>query len=215
MNFVKLIILKCIYKIPKIGKKFIYKLAEVDGGSAKSLILREYVIKNHNVNVGLYSYGSCMKVGFNNGGKVIIGRYCSFAANIKYFGANHPIDFVSSSPFFYNKSYGFKVNDVPRSILNIGNDVWIGYGVIITAGCTNIGNGAIIGAGSVVTSDVPAYTIVAGNPAKIIRKRFSEETINLLEKSKWYEKDPEELINYYSLMSNPSFFAKTIIDSII
>lgn len=67
----------------------------------------------------------------------------------------------------------------------------------ITCGCHKIGRGAIIGAGSIVTKDVAPYTIVAGNPAKVIRKRFDEERIQQLELSKWWEKSPENLINIF------------------
>ena len=107
-------------------------------------------------------------------------------------------------PYFYNKKFsGFEVNDVKRTTLSIGHDVWVGYSAIITSSCKNIGNGSIIGAGSVVTKDVAPYAIVAGNPAKVIRYRFDIETINELEKSKWWEKEPSEIMKIYDYINKP------------
>lgn len=84
--------------------------------------------------------------------------------------------------------------------------MWIGYGVMITSSCHTIGTGAVIGAGSIVTHDVPPYAIVAGNPAKILRYRFDEETIEKLLESNWWELEPKELMNYYQYMNDPKVF---------
>ncbi|MBR3614186.1 MAG: CatB-related O-acetyltransferase [Clostridia bacterium] len=164
----------------------------------------------YNVDVGLYSYGGCFDQSFNLGGKVTIGRYCSFAANIRYFGANHPMNYVSMSPYFYNKKFSPNVKDIERKHLIIGNDCWIGYGVIITNKCTKIGNGAVIAAGSIVTKDVPPYAVVAGNPARIIKYRFDEEIINEIENSKWWEHTPDECLRYYNLIDKPLEFCRGI-----
>lgn len=187
------------------------------GGEKTSQLLRELTYKDHNVQVGLYSYGGCFLNDFNIGGKVIVGRYCSFGQNIHYYGANHPIDYASCSPYFYQQTWAESVNnkievkDVVRNTLIIGNDCWIGSGVIITSGCKKIGNGAIVAAGSVVTKDVEPYQIVGGVPAKCIRMRFDRNVIELLEKSKWYELEPDVLLNYYNVIHEPAIFAKTII----
>ena len=82
----------------------------------------------------------------------------------------------------------------------VGNDVWIGQNVTILPG-VHIGDGAIIGLNSVVTKDVPPYTIVAGNPAKIVRKRFDDELIDLLLKLKWWNKSAEEINALIPLLS--------------
>lgn len=131
------------------------------------------------------------------GGKIKIGRYCSIASGVRFLGANHPIDHFSTSAIFYNKSFGYDVKDVKRHDLIIEDDVWIGLNVCITCGCKRIGRGAIIGAGSVVTKDVEPYTIVGGVPAKVIRKRFDDDRIAQLEASKWWEKDPKQLIKEF------------------
>ena len=194
-----------------IKKIYIKYKVKKEGGNSKSTYLRNLFRKKYNVNVGMYSYGGCFAKDFNIGGKVNIGRYCSIANNVHYFGANHPIHYASTSPYFYNKSFGFNiVNDVRRSTLEIGNDVWIGYGVIITSNCKKIGNGAIIGAGSIVTKDVPPYSIVVGNPACIKKYRFNNDTIENLEKSQWWKYSPEQLLEYYDDIDNPKLWCSKL-----
>lgn len=194
-------------KIPFFGKLLFNYIVKKQGGATRSKLLRKYY-SAQNVDVGLYTYGGCFSDKFNTGGTVKVGRYCSIAEHVSYFGANHPFNMISQSAFFYNKALGLDVKDVERFNLTIGNDVWIGYGTIITAGCVNIGNGAVVGAGSVVTHDVPAYSVVAGNPARIIKMRFDENTINEIETSKWWEKEPQELYKYYKYMTDPLLMIK-------
>ena len=121
-------------------------------------------------------------------------------------GANHLSDAISSYPFavfgegwegaMEGKSYPYRGDTI------VGNDVWIGYNATIMAG-VKIGDGAIIGANSTVTKDVEPYAIVGGNPAKLIRKRFSEDEIETLLKLKWWEKDIEWITaNVKNLTSN-------------
>ena len=107
---------------------------------------------------------------------------------------------------------GVKVGDVVRNKLEIGNDCWIGSNVVITAKCHSIGNGAVVGAGSIVTHDVEPYSVVAGNPARKIKKRFNDNEIDMLEKSKWYELTPDILLRFYELKDNPIAFANAILE---
>lgn len=202
-----------LVKIPYFGRRFFLKyFTNHEGGSQNSETLRVYTKEKFHVEVGKYSYGGCFASDFNRGGVVSIGRYCSFASQVHYFGANHPIHFASDSPYFYNQSFGFsQVSDVKRSTLLVGHDVWFGYASIITCGCVKIGNGAVIGAGAVVTSDVPPYAIVAGNPARIIRYRFDDDCITALEESKWFQLEPEELMMEYDVIDNPKEFAAHIL----
>lgn len=204
-----------LFKIPKIGSVIRKRIVAREGGEKASSSLRLWLQDKANIEVGLYTYGGCFKPEFNVGGKkVTIGRYCSFGQNIRYFGANHPIDDAVLTPYFYNKGFsGFDVKDVHRESLKVGNDVWIGYNTLITSKCHLIGNGAVIGAGSIVTHDVPPYAIVAGSPAKVIRYRFDEQTIKLLEESKWWEYTPEQLMKYYCFIHNPSEWAIQIISN--
>jgi len=126
-----------------------------------------------------------------------IGAFCSIAAGTTIGGGSHPTDWVSSSPVFYKGKNVLKKNFSNKEYTEfqrttIGNDVWIGSKCLIKGGIT-IGDGAVIGMGSVVTHDVPPYEIWAGNPARCIRKRFSEETIRALLELKWWEWDDETL----------------------
>lgn len=140
----------------------------------------------------------------NNVSGAKIGRFCSFAKDVKIVSAVHPIDLVSSNVSFYNTCnqnipFGKGEISVPEGLYTnngftaeIGHDVWIGVSVLIKGG-VKIGNGAVIAMGSVVTKDVPPYAIVAGVPAKIIKYRFKEETIKSLLSINWWDW-PEDLI---------------------
>ncbi len=201
------------FEIPIIGKYILIKITQVEGGDKISKTIRKYFKNNKNVDVDMYSYGGCFDSRFNLGGKVKIGRYCSFGQNIRYFGANHPLNYITTSPYFYNKKWGgFDVEDVERHELEVGNDVWIGYGTIITSKCKKIGNGAVIGAGTIVTKDVPPYSVVVGNPGRIIKYRFDNKTIDMIEKSKWWDLKPEKLMDYYQFIDDPDLFSRKIIE---
>ena len=135
-----------------------------------------------------------------NHDKLIIGKFCSIACGAKFLfnGANQTLKSLSTYPFpiFYEEwSHGIWADKSwdNKGDIKIGNDVWIGYDAIIMAGVT-IGDGAIIATRAVVTKDVPPYTIVGGVPAKIIRKRFSDEVIEELLKQKWWDLPNEEIL---------------------
>ena len=139
-----------------------------------------------------------------------IGAFCSIANGLIVGGAKHPLDWVSTSPVFYDVGGGtgshlgnHKIEPLKRT--SIGNDVWIGSRVIIMQGL-KIGTGAVIGAGSVVTKDVPPYAIVAGCPARIIKYRFDADTIRLLLDSRWWELSDEELTEYSRHITQPNLF---------
>lgn len=135
----------------------------------------------------MYSYGGIFFASFNLGGEVKCGRYCSIVPNVKFLAGNHPYNRVSMSPYFYLKSWGLNItknSELSYGKLEIGHDVWIGDNVIILSNVRKIGNGAVIGAGSIVTHDVEPYSIVGGNPARMIKMRFNEEEIESIEKSR-------------------------------
>ena len=139
-----------------------------------------------------------------------IGKYCSIASNVFIGGAEHPIDWIGTSPVFYKgrDSIRLKLSEYERpkeKVTHIGNDVWIGYRACIKAG-VSVGDGAIIGMGAIVTKDVPPYAIVAGNPAKVIRYRFSEELIESLLKSQWWNEKEEVLANASKYAREPLKF---------
>lgn len=140
------------------------------------------------------------------GDKLIIGKFCQIASGIKIImnGANHRMNSVTTYPFNIMGNGWEKVTpkltDLPfKGDTVIGNDVWIGQNVTILPG-VHIGDGAIIGANSVVTKDIPAYHIAAGNPCKVIRKRFSEELINYLEEVKWWNWEEEKIFKNLEIL---------------
>ena len=144
-----------------------------------------------------------------------IGRFCSLADYVTVGLASHPVEWVSTSPAFYQgrdsipKDLASLEYDASAPETRIGNDVWIGQNVLIKPGVT-IGNGAVVGMGSVVTKDVPPYAMVAGNPARVIRYRFDEEQIARLEASRWWDLEPERLKQYAHLMNRPDAFLEKV-----
>lgn len=130
--------------------------------------------------------------------KLIIGKFCQIATGVEFImnDANHQMSAVSTFPFYTLDGWDMEApsaSDMPfKGNTVIGNDVWIGQNAVILPG-VSIGDGAIIGANSVVGSNIAPYTIVAGNPAKVIRKRFDEELIDLMLRFKWWDKSITEI----------------------
>ena len=154
---------------------------------------------------GVFGYGSYM--GANNSIYGEVGRYCSIGNYVRVVKGNHPTTgFVSTHPSFFSTQMqsGFTYVDaalfpefiysdeVKKTIVQIGHDVWIGDNALIMQGIS-IGNGAVIAAGAVVTKDVPPYSIVAGVPARVIRYRFDDEQRKKLEEIRWWDR-PESWI---------------------
>ncbi len=135
-----------------------------------------------------------------NHDRLTIGKFCSIACGAKFLftSARHARMSLSTYPFpIFFEEWGLNVHDVTtawdnRGDITIGNDVWIGYEAVIMSGIT-IGDGAIIGARAVVTRDVPPYAVMGGVPAKVLRKRFSDDVISTLLKTAWWNW-PEEKI---------------------
>ena len=153
-----------------------------------------------NYDIGDYTYGE-PKIIFPNKNAVLkIGKFCSIAKNVTIFlGGNHRVDWVSTYPFFeifkdIPKNKIIEGHPSTKGDVVIGNDVWIARNVTILSG-VKIGNGAVIAAGSIITKDIGNYEIWAGNPAKMIRKRFDSETIEHLEKLKWWDWDIDKIKN--------------------
>lgn len=141
------------------------------------------------------------------GDKLIIGKFCQIGRGVEFImnGANHQMNSVSTYPFYiFNgwKQETTKKEDLPyKGDTVIGNDVWIGQNVTFLPG-VQVGDGCIIGANAVVASDIPPYSVVVGNPAKVIRKRFDDEMIELLEKLEWWNKTPNQIQKITPLLSN-------------
>jgi virginiamycin A acetyltransferase len=142
--------------------------------------------------IGAYSYGR-PKVRFpESGRRLTIGRYCSIADKVEILlGGDHRLDWVSTYPFAAMRSL-FPDAQAPedyhasRGDVVIGHDVWLGSGCMILSGVT-VGHGAVVAARAVVTRDVPAYAVVAGNPARIVRHRFDAATVEALVATAWWD----------------------------
>ena len=173
-------------------------------GYAKEIYVKP-TIQNPNIIVGDFTYIADSEFESHvthlyewNGDKLIIGKFCQIASGVEFVmnGANHQMNAVSTFPFYTLE--GWEMNPPTPSNLPlkgdtvIGNDVWIGQNAVILPG-VHIGDGVIIGANSVVGSNVEPYTIVAGNPARAIRKRFDDELIGYLLAFKWWDKSIEEI----------------------
>jgi virginiamycin A acetyltransferase len=168
------------------------------------------VVKNPNIIVGDYTYYD----DFENienfeknvkyhfafvGDKLIIGKFCMIASGVTFImnGANHKMDGLTAYPFnIFGGDWEIvtpTLEELPyKGDTIIGNDVWIGANVTVMPG-TKIGDGSIIATKSVIVKDVEPYSIVGGNPAKLIRKRFSEEKIKELLKMKWWNWEIEKI----------------------
>lgn len=153
-----------------------------------------------------------------------VGRFCSISNNVKVLTGSHPAGtFVSSSPVFYAPSKQCGISFVNHFIYEqqlfadkkynviIGNDVWVGYGATIMGGI-RIGDGAIIASNATVIKDVPPYCIVGGVPAKVLRRRFSDQQIDTLLQYKWWDKPLEWIQNNANLFSDINTFIEKIQD---
>ncbi len=184
---------------------------------AKDVVFEKNVTIEHGCYLGAKKIGKYTFIGMNSyvdKSTASIGRFCSIAMGAKISLNNHPLDWVSTHPFTYNKNYGFVSENITVEGINtkstsIGNDVWIGANATILAGVT-IGNGAVIGANSLVTKDVEPYSIVSGTPAAHVRFRFDEETIKKIQQSAWWNWDDEKLKKNLDKFRNTGEFLKVL-----
>lgn len=170
-------------------------------------------IKNPNIIVGDFTYFSDTDFESHvlhhydfNKDKLIIGKFCQIASGVNFImnGANHQMNSVSTFPFYIFEGWEQDIPPIYEMPLKgdtvVGNDVWIGQNATILPG-VHIGDGAIIGMNSVIGSDVLPYTIVAGNPAKEIKKRFDKELIDILLKLKWWDMSIEKINSLIPILS--------------
>jgi acetyltransferase-like isoleucine patch superfamily enzyme len=156
------------------------------------------VLKGDLYDIGDFTYGTPTVLAWGEGTRLKIGKFCSIAENVTIFlGGNHKTEWVTTYPFPALYVQFPEASHIPgypatKGGVEIGNDVWIGYSAMILSG-VKIADGAVIAAGAVVTRDVGPYEIWGGNPAKLIKKRFSDTTINRLLLEKWWDWPIEEI----------------------
>lgn len=201
-------VVEFFYKLSKANKRRVFAklyfnlLGRLEGGQYRSATMRKLLARDYHCVVGVHSYGDLFLPGAFSP-SVKVGKYTSIGRGVRVFTQNHPIDTLSTHPYFYEKQFGI----IPEDILEpattvIGHDVWIGQSAIILPGCKDIGHGAIIGAGAVVTKNVPAYAVVAGNPAKILKFRFEKNEIDKLLHGEWWDKSLADLKKYHINFKN-------------
>jgi virginiamycin A acetyltransferase len=185
----------------------------------EQVVFLKNIIKSPNIQVGDYTYLDDPKgsADFESnvlyhfpfiGDKLIIGKFCALADKVTFImnGANHPLDGFSTFPFYIFgngwEASAPKPGQLPyKGDTQIGNDVWIGFDATIMPGI-NVGDGAIIASKSVVTKDVPAYAIVAGNPAQIVKYRYCEKTIDALLEMAWWDWPVETITRALSAITS-------------
>lgn len=190
----------------------LYPLKDYD----KLVFLKNFV-KAKNIFVGDYTYFDDRRYGpvkfeehnvlYNydfSKVKLVIGKFCAIAAETRFImTGDHKLDAISTFPFpifGHGWESAFNICDLPvKGDIIIGHDVWFGYDSLIMNGVT-IGNGAIIATRAVVVKDVPAYSIVAGNPAKVVKMRFDDKTIDRLEKIAWWDWSIEKINKHLKLL---------------
>lgn len=212
MTFLKKILtdIKTYYKINSVYPRR-YKNSKIESYIVDESILGEELIIRKDVfisnslkRLGGYTYIGDRAEILNCDG---IGRYVSISHDVKIGLENHKLDGIGTSPVFYSKQRGWvDRNYMERKMpVMVGDDVLISANAMIMSG-VKIGTGAVVGAGAFVNKDVPPYAIVAGIPAKIIRYRFDETTIERLLKSEWWKLDKSELVSHKDRFSDVKAF---------
>lgn len=143
-----------------------------------------------------------------------VGSFCSIANHVIIGGGRHPMEWISTSPVFYSGRDSVRAKFAEHSRerparVRIGHDVWVGERAILRQG-VSVGVGAVIGMGSVVTRDVPPYTVVAGVPARVIRRRFPDSICERLLASNWWLLDDEKLSDAARFATDPMEFLRYI-----
>ena len=167
---------------------------------------------------GKYTYGKPIIHWGGLHAKLVIGNFCSIAGNCNiYLGGNHRTDWVTTYPFGHINKHNFnnfngEGHPSTKGDVIIGNDVWIGDNVTIMSGVT-IGDGVVIANNSHIFKNVEPYSLVGGNPAKLIKKRFTEEQIDKLLEIKWWNWEDDKINRFTPLLCNPDI--NNFINSIV
>lgn len=193
--------------MPLLNRDATHPICTPDGQVVPACVYLKNVISHPRITVGDYSYASNFTAPTDwaqtlapylfpiSNEKLVIGRFCQFAHGTLFItsSANHPMGGFSTYPFrVFKPETMADYIDLPFRDTVIGNDVWIGHGATVMPGVT-IGDGVIVAAGAVVTKDVPPYCIVGGNPAAVIRQRFSDVVVADLLAIRWWDWDIDRI----------------------
>ena len=167
-----------------------------------------HLSRRYGFSIGSHSYGR-PKVRFPEAGaKLTIGRFCSIADKVEILlGGNHRTDWISTFPFaafpelWPGAAATGAAYQASRGDVSIGSDVWLGSGAMILSGVT-VGHGAVVGAHAVVARDVPPYAVVGGNPARVLRTRFSDSQVALLLDTAWWELPDADVASILPLLAS-------------
>jgi acetyltransferase-like isoleucine patch superfamily enzyme len=163
----------------------------LEGGPGQSQTIRLILRKYYGVDVGLHSVVPCAAKPQVLHRGTIIGRYSILADTVRTYTRDHPMSEKSSHGLFYNSALGWsKAPPLVFGSLEIGHGVRIGHHAIILRPTRRIGDGAIVESGAVVYGDVPAFAVVEGNPAQVVRFRYSAEAIEEITASRWWDIAP-------------------------
>ena len=190
-------------------KRFIRKILRKNKPIKESFFTKD-ILSSTSHKIGDYTYGTPTILFPNSGARLVIGKFCSIAKEVTIFlGGNHRIDWGTTYPFnviFDKNDYASLITGHPKTNgdVIIGNDVWIGRGASIMSGVV-IGDGAVIGAYSLVSKNVGSYEVWAGNPAKFIKKRFDDITIDKLKKLEWWDWDIDKILEFSPTLCSDNF----------
>lgn len=207
--------------MPLLNPLLAHPITTPDGTVVRNTVYLRNVIDHPKIEVGDYSYASDFTCPDDwaatlapylfpfSAEKLVISRFVQIAHGVRFItsSANHPMDGFTTYPFrVFDLAGTGGYADLPYKDTVVGHDVWIGYGSLVMPGVT-IGPGAIVAAGAVVTRDVAPYTIVGGNPAAPVRKRFGDDVISALLELAWWDWDPEKIERNIAALENADLAA--------